>query len=188
MLTVGRRGRPPPRLKDPVEMIRGDSPVLVGANVATSSNGVPGFHGVDATGPLAGDATTKGSFWPPAPPCSGSSSRRAGGPIGNRAHHPLAKAGGADTERQVEPAAQVLQGDHARQLHQLIVVEVLAQCAEQLVGDLNRSAAHPHRIVEDQLVEVAEELAVAIAREREQLLVAQSGTPGNSGADVDALE
>ena len=66
MLTVGRRGRPPPRLKDPVEVIRSDSPVLVGANVATSSNGVPGFHGVDATGPLAGDATTKGSFWPPA--------------------------------------------------------------------------------------------------------------------------
>src|ERR1017187_11025493 len=44
------------------------------------------------------------------PPCSGSSSRRAGGPIGNRAHHALAKAGGADTERQVEPAANCSAG------------------------------------------------------------------------------
>src|SRR5262252_874909 len=103
--------------------------------------------------------------------------RRRRGPFGDRAHHPVAEAGGADAEGQVEPAAQVLEGDHARQLHQLGVVEVLAQRVEQLLGDLDGCAAHPHRIVEDQLVEIAEQLAVPVAREREQLLIAQSGPP-----------
>ena len=54
---------------------------------------------------------------------------------GDRADHAVAKACRADAEREVEAAAHVLQCDVVRQLHELAVVEILAEPVEQFVGD-----------------------------------------------------
>ena len=48
-LLVHRRGGPPGRLEDPLELFRGDRSLLVRADVATGSDRVPGLHPADVT-------------------------------------------------------------------------------------------------------------------------------------------
>src|SRR5579864_1998884 len=82
----------------------------------------------------------------------------------DRANHSLTESGRADTEREVEPTAEVLERDHMRQFDELLVVELPPQSVKELVRDLDRRPAHADGIVENQFLAVGKELARPIRR------------------------
>jgi hypothetical protein len=106
---------------------------------------------------------------------------------GHSAHHAGAESSRCDAEAHVEATAHVLQRDKVGQLNQLSVVEVFAQLAEEIIGHLDRRAAHGHRVVEHELVQIAEQRTGLVRRKRQQLVVTETPTPGDLRAQVDAV-
>ena len=64
---------------------------------------------------------------------------------------------------------------------------MLAQRGEQLIGYLHRRAAHTDRVVEHELLELVELLAVVVARERDQLGFSDACPARDRRPDVDAV-
>src|SRR5207237_456122 len=84
-------------------------------------------------------------------------------------------------------APDVLQLDDVRALDQLGRVEVRGQRLEERVGHVDRSAAHGDRVVQHELLELVEAVACAVARQGQQLLLADARTVRDPRADVDAV-
>lgn len=104
----------------------------------------------------------------------------------HRAHHPVGEAGGADAERDVEPSAQVLQRNVVCEFDELHLVEVLAEFLDERVGHLRWCACHGGGVVQDQLLDVGELLAVPVVRQREELFVGEPGVPRDLARQINA--
>ena len=91
----------------------------------------------------------------------------------HRAHHALAETSRADAERQVEAAADVLQRDVMRQLHQLTVVEMLPKPVNSSSETVDRCAAHTDCVIQKELVQLRKQRARLIVGESQELLVGQ---------------
>src|SRR5918996_4350888 len=118
--------------------------------------------------------------------CLSTHDRLARRPIRRQADHPLGEAGRSDPEGGVEPVEvddRQVRGD----LDQLLVAEVLLHAREQLVGDLYRRSHHADRVVQRQLLALGEQLAPAVARQGQQLLVGEARVATDLRAEVDAV-
>ena len=89
-----------------------------------------------------------------------------------------------DVEAAVEARAEVLPGDHGRELDQLLVTETLAKILHQLVVRVRRSGGQRDRVVEDLLLQLAERIALAVARQVLDLLLADTVFSAERRADV----
>lgn len=98
--------------------------------------GGPVSRGAPGGRPAAlGSGTAAGSRWEgPARQLHRSVGAAVDGEDG--ADHAVGEPGGADPEREVEPAAMVLQGDDVGELDELRMAEVLAEPVEQRVGEV----------------------------------------------------
>src|SRR5215216_1812 len=92
----------------------------------------------------------------------------------------------AHTQGVVEARPVVLPGYRGGQLHQLRLVEAPAQLSEQAVRDSRRCPGHPHRVLENQLLQGGEGGAVAVAGKCSELVVRDPQFLSQHRADVRA--
>ena len=106
--------------------------------------------------------------------------------LGHHAHQPSLKPAGVMSKALVEARAHVLERDHVRQLDQLALVEVRAQRREQLSVDVRGRAAHRDSRSRARASPAREFAAVAVARQRQHLRLADARLAREARADVAA--
>lgn len=106
--------------------------------------------------------------------------------LGKGAVGPLREALIGDVESAIEARAEVLPGDHRRQLHQLCVGETLTQARDLLVRRSGGGGREGDSVVEDSFLELVEGGALLVAREIPELLFAETVLSADGRVDIES--